>query len=116
MPAEAVRMGSRTRSRTIAALLALAAAGAGRTAQVREQAKAVLQSHRCDKCHDSTVSAENQKALAVYDLAQADWPARMSDARLPKLLNRLRSAPAADKALVRSFIAQELKDRGATGR
>ena len=109
-------MRTRTKPRAIAALLALAAAGAGGAAEVREQAKAVLQSARCDKCHDSTVSLENQKALSVYDLARADWPARMSDAQLPRLLNRLRSAPAADQAVVRKLIAQELKGRAATAR
>ena len=109
-------MGSRTKSGAIAALLTLGAAGAGPAAQVREQAKAVLQSARCDKCHDTTVSTENRKALAVYDLAQADWPATMSDAQLPKLLNRLRSAPASDQALVRRFISQELKSRAAAHR
>jgi hypothetical protein len=47
----------------------------------------------------------------VYDLHEADWSGRMSDDRLPKLLGRLRSAPAADRKIVRRFIQAELAAR-----
>jgi hypothetical protein len=82
----------------------------------RAQAREVLKSARCDQCHDSSVSSENARALAVYDLVEADWPSRMTAAQLPKLLTRLKSAPPADKKIVRDFIAAELKGRGAAGR
>jgi hypothetical protein len=71
----------------------------------------VLASARCNQCHDSTVSAANQAALAVYDLAEPRWAARMTDAQLPKLITRLKGAPAADQKIVRDFIEVELKRR-----
>ena len=71
----------------------------------------MLKAQRCGACHDSTVSTENQRALAVYDLTEPRWPARMSDAQLPKLLTRLKSAPAPDRKAVSDFIAAELKAR-----
>jgi hypothetical protein len=40
----------------------------------------------------------------------------MSDARLPKLLSRLKSAPAGDQDAVRKFVASELKRRATTNR
>jgi formate dehydrogenase assembly factor FdhD len=94
------------------AVLTLAAASPlvakdGSTARARE----VLRSSGCGSCHDSGVSAKNQAALAVYDLVEAEWPARMSDEQLPRLLGRLKSAPAGDRKIVREFIATELKTR-----
>jgi hypothetical protein len=90
-----------------------AAAGAPGT---RAQARAVLKSARCDRCHDSSVSSENARALAVYDLVEADWPSRMTEKQLPKLLTRLKGAPPADQKTVREFIAAELRSRVAAGR
>ena len=89
------------------------AAGATGT---RAQARGVLKSARCDQCHDSSVGSENARALAVYDLVEADWPSRMTEKQLPKLLTRLKSAPPADQKIVREFIAAELKGRVAAGR
>jgi hypothetical protein len=93
------------------AFVGLAAVGAVRPAPVRETARKVLQSRGCGSCHDSAVSTEHPNALAVYDLHEANWPAKMSDERLPKLLTRLRSAPAADRELVSRFIRAELTAR-----
>ena len=81
-----------------------------------ERAREVLKAQRCGGCHDSTVSTENQRALAVYDLVEPRWSARMSDGQLPKLLTRLKSAPAADQKVVRDFIAAELKARASERR
>jgi hypothetical protein len=77
----------------------------------REEARKVLKEQRCGKCHDTAVSTENPQALAVYDLHEVDWPARMSDQRLPKLMTRLKSAPAADRKVVKRFIEAELAAR-----
>ncbi len=102
------------------AVLMMLAAGAVRgpadIAAGRVRAREVLKAQRCDGCHDSGVSKENQKALSVYDLVEPAWPARMTDAQLPRLLTRLKSAPAADQKLVRDFIASELKARSASRR
>ena len=81
----------------------------------KDRAKEVLEAQRCGGCHDSAISTGNARALAVYDLVEPDWPARMSDAQLPKLLSRLKSAPAADQKTVREFVAAELKSRARRG-
>jgi hypothetical protein len=88
---------------------------AGATA-TRAQARGVLKSARCGQCHDSSISSENARALAVYDLVDEDWPSRMTETQLPKLLTRLKGAPKADQKIVREFIAAELKGRVAAGR
>jgi hypothetical protein len=88
-----------------------AALAAVRPMPVREVARKVLQTRGCGSCHDSAVSTEHPNALAVYDLHEVDWPAKMSDDRLPKLLTRLRSAPAADREVVKRFIRAELTAR-----
>jgi hypothetical protein len=98
----------------VCAAAGTAAAGAGSAA--RDNARKVLRSAKCSSCHDSGISAENPQALAVYDLREDYWPARMSDEQLPKLLGRLRSAPAADRALMRRFIDGELRARAARKR
>ncbi|HYV68132.1 MAG TPA: hypothetical protein VE964_17955 [Myxococcales bacterium] len=77
----------------------------------REEARRVLQERGCGKCHDTAVSTQNPQALAVYDLHEVDWPAKMSDERLPKLMGRLKSAPAADRKIVKDFIQAELAAR-----
>jgi hypothetical protein len=91
-------------------------AQAAGSAAMRAEVGGVLKSARCDQCHDSSVSSENARALAVYDLVDADWPSQLTQAQLPKLLTRLKGAPAADRKIVREFIAAELKGRGAAGR
>ena len=99
--------------RSIALVLVLlphGAAAAGATL-ASERARQVLKGARCGVCHDSKVSAENAKALAVYDLAEPQWAARMNDAQLPRLMGRLKSATERDQAVVRRFIAAELKAR-----
>ncbi|HYZ88419.1 MAG TPA: hypothetical protein VE620_03890 [Myxococcales bacterium] len=65
-----------------------------RGAAPRETARKLLQARGCGSCHDSAVSTEHPAALAVYDLRDQDWPGKMSNERLPKLMTRLRSAPA----------------------
>ena len=96
---------------SLLAALLIASSPATGAAPTRAEAGKVLRSASCDHCHDSAISAENQAALAVYDLREENWPERMPDARLPKLLTRLRSASAADQDLVRRFIASELRSR-----
>jgi hypothetical protein len=71
----------------------------------------VLKARGCGSCHDSAISTEHPNALAVYDLHDVDWPAKMPDDRLAKLLTRLRSAPEADREIVKRFIRVELTAR-----
>ena len=84
--------------------------------QARGRAREVLKASRCDKCHDSSVDADHPKALAVYDLSRGEWPATMTDAQLPRLLSRLKSAAAKDKRVVEDFIRTELDGRAAQRR
>ena len=101
--------------RFLAAILALGASAAGGVAAgdsaTPSAVKKILVSARCDACHHSGVSTDTPGALAVYDLREADWPARLSDARLPKLMGRLQGVPAKDRSVVQSFIAAELQRR-----
>jgi hypothetical protein len=92
----------------ITAMLAAVAPPAGRRpSEASERARRVLKSAHCDQCHDSSVSSENSRALAVYDLVETHWSARMKDAQLPKLLTRLKQAPEADQKTVRDFVDAE---------
>ena len=94
------------------AMIGTAALAAVRSAPApRDSARKVLQARGCGSCHDSAVSTKNPDALAVYDLHDSDWPAKMSDERLPKLMSRLRGAPAADRDVVKRFITAELGAR-----
>jgi hypothetical protein len=94
-------------------LCGAAAVAAERSAPAgRDEARKILQARGCGSCHDTAVSTDNAQALAVYDLHEADWSARMSDERLPKLMGRLRSAPAVDRKIVKRFIQAELAARG----
>jgi len=106
--------GAMTRLLVATALCATAAVAAGRPAPIlipRDAARKVLQAQGCGSCHDRAVSTEHAGALAVYDLRDQDWPGKMSNERLPKLMTRLRSAPAADRLVVKRFIAAELSAR-----
>jgi hypothetical protein len=98
---------------TVIALCGAAVIGAGGSppAPARDAARKVLQARGCGACHDTAVSTKNAAALAVYDLHEADWTKRMSDERLPKLMTMLRSAPAADRKIVKRFIEAELAVR-----
>ena len=95
----------------IMVLSGAAAVAAEKSVPGREEARKVLKERGCGKCHDTAVSTENPQALAVYDLHEVDWPAKMSDLRLPKLMTRLKSAPAADRKVVKRFIEAELAVR-----
>jgi hypothetical protein len=87
------------------------AAATGPAPVPREAARKVLLARGCGSCHDSALPTANPGALAVYDLRDQDWPGKMSNERLPKLMTRLKSAPAADRLLVKRFIAAELAAR-----
>jgi hypothetical protein len=53
-----------------------------------EAARAVLDTH-CGACHHRHLATALPGALAVYDLDEAEWPARMSDAQLDSAVWRL---------------------------
>ena len=94
-----------------AALLAAPATSERASEAKRDAARGVLEVHGCGKCHDSKVSTAKAEALAVFDLQDEDWSRRMTSDQLPKLLGRLRSAPKADREIVRRFIEAERAKR-----
>jgi cytochrome c5 len=85
--------------------------------EVREQAREVL-SARCGKCHDGDRAGAPPAALAVFDLREAAFAARMSSAQLGKVLRRLdgMGAPAEERERVARFVSLERRARGARER
>jgi len=80
--------------------------------QVRRAAHAVLM-ERCLPCHSRSAPGANPRALAIYDLDEPDWWRRLTPARFPGLLGRLRSASAAQRQAVTTFVDTERRIRGA---
>jgi hypothetical protein len=67
----------------------------------------------CGSCHSGASADAKPAALKVFDTDHADWLAKLSDARLPKLVGRLDSmdvAPA-DRAAVTRAVTDELRRR-----
>ncbi len=94
---------------------------------LRDRARLVLE-RMCRECHIGTLPTALPRALAVYDLSQTEWSARMTPLQLRDLLDRIggtliagprdgkvNDATAAEKEAVRAFVAGELSamDAGA---
>jgi len=91
------------------------AAGAGAAhevdlVEVRAAARAVLLA-RCLPCHSRSAAGANPRALAIYDLDEADWWQRLTPARLPKLLGRFSSGPVDQRQTMTAFVEAELRVR-----
>ena len=79
--------------------------------EVREQARAVLESH-CGRCHNSTLPTAKPAALQIFDLKEPDFAATMSDAQLSKAIGRvegLGDQEALDR--IRKFVTAERQHR-----
>ena len=70
---------------------------------------------RCGSCHTSTLPTMKQKAVAVFDLAQDNWPNTMSASQLEKFKSRLRSLEDSLKIRVEQFVRDETTRRKARG-
>jgi hypothetical protein len=57
---------------------------------LRNEARLVLES-RCGSCHISSYPTAAPPALAVFDLLDADWSRKMSEAQLRSALDRVKS-------------------------
>jgi hypothetical protein len=80
---------------------------------LRAGARTVLRG-RCMPCHSRASEGAVAKALAAFDLDDAEWSKTLSDERLPRLLGRLQSkATPAELAQVQRFIDAELGARQA---
>jgi hypothetical protein len=88
------------------------AASGGREAGLREEARAIL-TRRCGGCHHSATSRENAAALAIFDLVERDWAARLSGGQLPGLVSRIESFGGSDRerARVAAFVRAEGRRR-----
>jgi hypothetical protein len=83
----------------------------------REEAREILTMH-CGKCHRSDLPTAKAKALAVYDLTEADWSARMSRPQLEDALGRLRKnsdVPKGEAERFAEFVTAERARRDAEG-
>ena len=91
--------------------MVLAGAAAAEENPLREPARAVLE-RPCGKCHDAKSASAKLAALAIYDLTQIDFAAKMTPAQLQSAMRRLeRSAPADDQAIFAQFVSLELARR-----
>jgi len=106
-----------------AILLALSLFAGGRTATggaahddleaLRLAANALL-SRQCTPCHDGAAPASEPDALAVFDLADSQWYADMSDDHLAFALERVGAgSDATELAGFRRYVSAELAHRGA---
>ena len=107
-----------TRVACLAALFATAA-GAGARAEtaapaamaLREQVRA-LAKPLCGKCHQGSLATAKPRALAVFDLDQPAWPARMRVDQFDAFLGRMAGKlDPAQRRAVEAFIAAERADR-----
>ena len=79
-----------------------------RHALLREQARRLLTAP-CGKCHVGSRPTARPAALAVFDLEQADWSARMSARQLGSLQRRMDGveATALQREQLRQYVAVE---------
>ena len=83
----------------------------------REDAREILTTH-CGTCHRSDLPTAKAKALAVYDLTEEDWSARMSRPQLEDALGRLRKngdVPKGEAERFAEFVTAERARRDAEG-
>ncbi len=87
---------------------------------LRDRARLVLE-RMCGECHIGTLPTALPRALAVYDLMQPEWSAKMNPTQLRDLVERIsgtliagprdgkiNDATDAEKATIRAFVAGEL--------
>jgi hypothetical protein len=74
---------------------------------LREQVRALAKPH-CGKCHLGSLPTAKPEALAVFDLDQPVWPARMEGRQLEAFIGRIKGKlDPAGMDLVRAFVAAE---------
>ena len=95
-------------------------------AVLREEARSLLERH-CGECHVGTRPTARPAALAVFNLVEADWSARMSARQLGSLERRIggRRNPAQGEtpqvtelewSHLQAYVAQEQARRAASAR
>ena len=92
-----------------------------RSVALLDDARLVLE-RNCGSCHIADYPTALPRALAVFDLRQQEWAARMSESKLRQLVPRLEgpvppdgapsSATDSERASVQRFVDAELERRG----
>jgi hypothetical protein len=86
---------------------------------LRDEARTVLEG-RCGSCHISSYPTAAPPALAVFDLLDADWSHKMSEAQLRSALDRVKtgggdvempSATPAQTQVVSRYVEAEIQRR-----
>lgn len=104
-----------------------AVAGRNERDPLRERSRAILEAS-CGTCHLPELDTSLPAALAVFDLSERDWSARMSDAQLRDAESRLGAdlAPGGvdgvplavqpdDRATFARYVERETRRRAGTG-
>ena len=85
-----------------------------RHAVLREEARALLERH-CGECHVGTRPTARPGALAVFDLVEQEWSARMSAQQLSSLERRIAGKGLAERqrAHLHEYVTGEQARRAA---
>ena len=92
-------------------LIALISSATGARADGDGAAARKILTERCGGCHDGKAAKPSPMALKVFNVAEEQWWIHLTDRQLPKLMGRMGSAPAGEKAAVAAFIAGEQERR-----
>jgi hypothetical protein len=82
------------------------------TSSARRAARDVLVA-RCLPCHQRSNPGHKAGALAIFDVDDASWSARVSTERLHAISARLAGAPPAQRDAITRFVAAAETARGA---
>src|SRR5262245_40879638 len=99
---------------TVLLLAALGGGGAGLIG-LRESAREALKTS-CGRCHDRAKPTAKPAALRIFDLAELDWSARVTDVQMDHMVGRFEGfhMPEADRVTVKRFLDAE-RARRASG-
>jgi hypothetical protein len=75
---------------------------------LRESAREALRTS-CGRCHDRAEPTARPAALRIFDLAEIDWSARVTEAQMDHIEGRFEGfkMPEADRVTVRRFLDAE---------
>ena len=82
---------------------------------LRESAREVLKTS-CGRCHDRAKPSAKPAALRIFDLAELDWSARVTDLQMDHMVGRFEGfhMPEADRVTVRRYLDAERARRAST--
>ena len=82
---------------------------------LRESAREALKTS-CGRCHDHAKPTAKPAALRIFDLAELDWSARVTDVQMDHMVGRFEGfhMPEADRVTVRRYLDAERARRAST--